>query len=273
MEPLTSSKAGCLHFWPECCTAGFAALARKPQRAQHGPTLLQGAAPMKEIRVAQPEEDRKEAHIDAEPEQPCIVMAALSGSREVQAKQIFERFDSDGSGRVSVTEFAALLVKDKRVAAFMGLGSSCKAGRARTRSADSIFREMCSDGERELTWAAFERFITLRNANTANEEGREEQGCKEPMPAVLKLLPKESEEACQVFEMIDTDHSGSITCGELAAACVIHPKVAKFVAAASREASGRRRSADRLFNEMDTNGDREISLDEFLSFVAGSHNC
>jgi len=194
------------------------------------------------------------------------VPATLPVPMEAQARRIFERLDCDGSGRVSVTEFAALLIKDQSVAAFLGLG-----GRARARNADVRFQEMCGEGEQELTWPAFQHFLAMRGAGTAEQEEHEEQADDEPSSAVMQLLPEEeSEKACRIFESIDVDRSGSITCGELAVACVRNLGVAEFVAGASCHGSRRRRSADKLFDEMDANGDREISLGEFLAFVARS---
>uniref|UniRef100_A0A7S0ANQ0 EF-hand domain-containing protein n=1 Tax=Pyrodinium bahamense TaxID=73915 RepID=A0A7S0ANQ0_9DINO len=193
------------------------------------------------------------------------VTPQLPQEEEDQARLIFECFDSDGSGQVSVTEFAALVVKDKRVAAFVGL-----TGRGGRRpSADAIFWEMCGAGERELSWPAFRRHLALRGARAARKEGLQEEEQELP-PTALQLLPEE-EKARLIFGTIDTDHSGSITCAELAVACVMRPKVAEFVTAVSRngkDAARRRLSADKLFHKMDTNGDGAITLDEFLSFVS-----
>jgi len=209
-------------------------------------------------------EEAGAAQAEAEPQQTRAAPAALPAPMEAQARRIFERLDCDGSGRVSVTEFAALLIKDQCVAAFLGLG-----GRGRARNADVRFQEMCGEGEQELTWPAFLRFLALRGASMAEQGEHEEQEDEEPASAAMQLLPEEeSEKACRIFESIDADSSGSITCGELAVAYVRNPGVAEFMAGASCHGSRRRRSADKLFDEMDANGDRKISLDEFLTFVA-----
>mmetsp|Transcript_115768 Transcript_115768/g.374071 ORF Transcript_115768/g.374071 Transcript_115768/m.374071 type:complete len:282 (-) Transcript_115768:92-937(-) len=203
--------------------------------------------------------------------------ASLSAEEEAQARLIFECFDSDGSGNISVTEFAALLVKDKRVAAFMGLrGGRQEAGGRRT-SADDVFRELCGSGRQELSWPAFRRFATARRARAAAEAAAAARSApghvQVPDAAPPQLLPEE-EGARLIFELIDTDKNGQITCAELAAACVMRPQVAEFVARAScgaAAARGRRLSgADLLFREIDTDGDRAISMAEFLSFFARS---
>eukprot|EP00418_Pyrodinium_bahamense_P096830 CAMPEP_0179045160 /NCGR_PEP_ID=MMETSP0796-20121207/18037_1 /TAXON_ID=73915 /ORGANISM="Pyrodinium bahamense, Strain pbaha01" /LENGTH=372 /DNA_ID=CAMNT_0020741563 /DNA_START=326 /DNA_END=1444 /DNA_ORIENTATION=- len=209
------------------------------------------------------------AQATAKSEQPCLAPVAPLGAAEAQTRRSFERLDCDGTGRVSVTRFTALAIKDKRIAALVGLTGRSKADRAQARSPDVIFREMCNAGEQDLTWPAFQHFVALRLASAAE---REEQDCREDTERVAtaeQLLPDEvSEQARQVFETIDTDRSGSITGGELAVACVMNRSVAEFVAGVSHHGTCQRRSADKLFDEMDANGDREISLDEFQRFVA-----
>lgn len=194
----------------------------------------------------------------------------LSAEEEAQARLIFECFDSDGSGHINVNEFAALLVKDRKVASFMGLRTSrgpVGSIHRRTRgssAADEIFRDVCGD-EHEMSFPMFKRFLASRSPDGA---GSDKEADEEPH--ATGLVP-EDEAARLVFDAIDADCSGSITCAELAAACVKRPLIAEFVRGPQRSTSGRRASADKLFQEMDVDGDRAISFQEFAAFVSSHH--
>lgn len=217
--------------------------------ADEGPSLPQGESD--EVRVASaksllPSEDKDEARL------------------------LFECFDSDGSGYVSMTEFAALVVKDRHVAKLLGIDGVGRAGRGRSSNSDAVFKKMCGESEREVSWPAFQRYLAEHSLSVIRKQDSEED---RKAPARLQILP-EDEKARFIFEAIDTDENGVISWAELAAACVKRPKVAEFIVSASGrcERSGcRRPSADKLFKEMDTDGDYVISMDEFLCYVNRQH--
>eukprot|EP00415_Alexandrium_ostenfeldii_P001041 UN1041 len=198
-----------------------------------------------------------------------MAQSLLPGGDKDEARLLFECFDSDGSGYVSMTEFAALVVKDRHVAKLLGIENVSKASRGRLSNADAVFKKMCGVNERELSWPSFQKYLATYSLRDVKKHNSEED--RQAPPARLQILP-EDEKARFIFEAIDTDENGLISWAELAAACVKRPKVAEFISNASgRYGRTRRRrpSADTLFKEMDTNGDYVLSLDEFLCYVNG----
>jgi len=203
---------------------------------------------------------------DALPDLPSVAAHPLlrAGGKD-EARLLFECFDSDSSGYVSITEFAALVVKDRHVAMLLGIDGTPRASRSRRSGVDAVFKKMCGGGERVVSWPAFQRYLAEHGTSNVRKQASEGGG---QAPASLQLLPEE-EKARFIFEAIDTDGNGVISCAELAAACVKRPKVAEFISEASGHCSraGRRPSADTLFKEMDADGDHAISMDEFVRFV------
>jgi len=216
------------------------------------------------------------------PQEKCLPQEEAEGPPEAtaqpllrsedkdQARLLFECFDIDGSGYVSRTEFAALVVKDRRVGKLLGVDTVSKASRSRPASTDAVFQKLCGVGQREISWPAFQQYLAAQGASAAmgseaGEDGRAPTGLR-------RLLPEE-EKSRIVFEAIDTDGNGVISWAELAAACVKHPKIAEFISNAPGRCTQagcrcRRLSADTLFREMDANGDYAISLQEFLDYVS-----
>jgi len=200
-------------------------------------------------------------------ELPRPQVPSLSAEEESQARLIFGRFDSDGSGCVSVNEFAALIVKDRKVAEFLGFRngarrSSTAAPRRSTVCIDSTFRDMCGMDATELTWPAFRDFVAKRSILENDYDSDEE-----PKPKNEVLLPEDAY-AKLIFDKIDADASGQISCAELAAACIKQPYVAKFLAGSNGNNGARRPSADKLFKQMDLDGNLSISFEEFAQFIA-----
>jgi len=195
------------------------------------------------------------------PPTPC-----LSAEEESQARLIFECFDSDGSGCINVNEFAALIVKDRKVADFLGFRngtrrSSNVAYRRSTNSIESTFRDMCGIDTTELTWPAFRDFVAGRSTLEVDSDGDGE-------PLKNKVLLPEDAQARLIFDAIDADASGKISCAELAAACIKRPYISKFVAGSNGGNGSRRPSADKVFKQMDIDGDLSISFEEFAQFIA-----
>jgi len=198
---------------------------------------------------------------------PRPLLPGLSAEKERQARLIFECFDSDGSGSINLNEFAALIVKDRKVADFLGFGnrirrSSKVVHRRSTVCIDSTFRDMCGMGTTELTWPAFRDFIARRSTPEVFCDRDEE-----PAPKNKTLLP-ENAYARLIFDTIDADSSGKISCTELAAACIKRPCIAKFVLGRNGNNVSRRPNADKLFKQMDLDGDLSISFEEFAQFIA-----
>merc|ERR1712129_114874 len=180
---------------------------------------------------------------------------------------IFECFDSDGSGCINVNEFAALIVKDRKVAEFLGFRkgirrSSSVTFRRSTVCIDSTFRDMCGTDTTELTWPAFCDFVAKRSTLEVDCESDGEQ------PPKNKVGLPEDAYARLFFDTIDADASGKISCAELAAACIKRPSVVKFVAGSNGDNGARRPSADKLFKQMDLDGDLFIYFEEFAQYIA-----
>jgi len=200
------------------------------------------------------------------PDLPKSPKPCLSAEEERQAKLIFKCFDSDGSGCINVNEFAALIVKDRKVADFLGIRngtrrSSNVAYRRSGESIDSTFRDMCGTDTTEVTWPAFRDFVARRSTLEVDSDGDGDPSPKN------KVLPEDAQ-ARLIFDAIDADANGKISCAELAAACIKRPHIAKFVAGSNRNNGARRPSADTIFKQMDIDGDLSISFEEFAQFIA-----
>lgn len=194
-------------------------------------------------------------------------VADLSAEEESYARIAFECYDSDGSGCISVNEFAAMVVKDKKIAEYLGFRTGARrcsnvAYRRSSTSIESTFRAMCGVDTTELTWPAFHHFVAKRVALEVDCDGD-----GSPTPKNKKALAEDTA-ARLIFDAIDADSSGKISCTELAAACIKRPHVARFVAGIDGDNGARRLSADKLFKQMDTDGDQSITFEEFVGFVA-----
>jgi len=197
---------------------------------------------------------------------------ALPPEKEAHARHAFETFNNDGSGQINFNEFAALLVKDQKVAELMGLRRAGhrsryrRSGARRRSNVDAVFKDVCGSGKK-ASWPMLKRYIAKHTADTV---ACEVDDFLSPQPC---LSANEAETAASrlIFNAIDTDCSGTITCAELAAACVKRPAVAAFVAGGSSTGKARRLGADALFRQMDPGGHKCITFQEFTRFIASRH--
>lgn len=135
---------------------------------------------------------------------------------------------------------------------------------ARKLSSDNLFEEM-GDGGREIEWEEFKVFVAQRRAQGGFGRAAAPSGS---LPRLPLLRPEDKVDL--IFDMCDVNQNGSINLTELAAFCVKHPKVAETVGLKALQVSPTRsrRNFDELFADMDADGSRDVSLDEFRTFVA-----
>jgi len=176
-------------------------------------------------------------------------------------KKVFDDYDKDGSGKVSLEEFASQARKKKDDAAPRpGEKSTLQQRKAQegvsiVDLSESVFHEMDADGSGEVT---FEELVKLMYKYATPDEistmlewvAKEPEPEPEPKPG---LSAESKKQILGIFKIYDKDKSGTLTIKELKGALEktgIDPDEIKG-----------------YFSEYDTDGNNEIDKDEFIKLM------
>lgn len=73
-------------------------------------------------------------------------------------KEIFQRVDTSGDGKISKIELIKACKRDGQIADFFGLARSIQEGATRD-AMENIFQAIDEDSSREIDWNEFQRFF------------------------------------------------------------------------------------------------------------------
>jgi len=141
----------------------------------------------------------------------------------LELKKVFDEYDKDGSGRISLAEFtASLKLKREMAAPKPGEKSSldqrnAAKGISLVDLSEGVFHEMDEDGDGEVGFAELLKLF-YRYARPDEIEAMMSYVAPEPEPEP-EPKPELSKEAIQqirqIFKLYDKDKSGSLTFAEL----------------------------------------------------------
>ena len=178
-----------------------------------------------------------------------------------RSQKVFDEYDKDKSGKVSLDEFTKKLHERKQKAAVRpGEKSSLEQRKAQegisiSDLSEGAFREMDKDGDGEVEFEELLklmfRYATEKEIATMLEWVAPEP---EPEPEPKAELSKEArDQIASIFKMYDKDKSGSLNINELRKALErtgIDPDEIKA-----------------YFKEYDTDGNQEIDKKEFMALM------
>lgn len=187
-----------------------------------------------------PSADEKKCEEDVSKHTP-----RLSKEEQEEARLIYELCDKEASDSIELGDLVDVAVKHPDVAQFMGL--------QRIETPESIREQILEKIGRTkgITWSDFDAFISERRANLTENSS--------PLPRLSA-----EKEIDLVFEMCDINKSGRISFAEFAAFCVKHPEVAEVVGMKDNQ---KRRQADVLFAQLDSDSSGSITRKELRNFV------
>jgi len=178
-----------------------------------------------------------------------------------ELKAVFDEYDKDRSGRISVDEFASFL-KAKKAASAPRPGEKSTLAQRKAQEgvsildlSEGIFTEMDVDGDGEVTFAELLKlmfkFARPEEIETMLSWVAPEP---EPEPEPKAELSKQAKDAINsIFKLYDKDKSGSLSLNELKKALEktgIDPDEIKS-----------------YFKDYDTDGNQEIDKKEFMALM------
>ncbi len=176
-------------------------------------------------------------------------------SRSTQHPKLFAKLDANSDGGISLSELDALAAKTKDA---QGAGSSGDAGglmamvrgKLAKDGAAAMMKEIDVNQDGVIDQAENDRFVE-NYLDAARAAGRP-PGPPPGEPPPQRGNTNAGEAAATVFDALDTNQDGTVSLDEL-----------KALAEKSDDASG----IKSLLKQMDGNGDKSISKDEFTSFL------
>ena len=190
-------------------------------------------------------------------------------------QSVFQLIDLDHSGFIDTEEMSWALSHDAQVSTLAASSLVLKT-LLKTRQVDSLLTEMDDDRSGTVSWGEFQNFCKKSFAQcVVHEKERLARIEKEKKAWEIKEAKKadhfikaEEDRARKVFELVDTDGSGTIEQEEMLQALQNNEKVREYVQASKAlQPLLDNKMFSQAFMAMNTDDDEGISLDEFTTFV------
>lgn len=218
-------------------------------------------AAKREAKIAEKEEERKRRAEDNAGKKKDAGQSKYSKKDVMELKKVFDEYDKDRSGKVSLDEFTKKLHERKQKAMVRpGEASSLEQRKAQegisiSDLSEGAFREMDKDGDGEVEFVELLRlmfrYATDKEVATMMDWVTPEP---EPEPEPKAELSKEARnQISSIFKLYDKDKSGTLTISELRKALEktgIDPDEIKA-----------------YFKEYDQDGNQEIDKTEFMALM------
>jgi len=219
------------------------------------------AAAKREANIAQREEQRS-AQAAADAKKPKAASSKYSQREIKDLKKVFDEYDKDRSGKISLAEFTDSLKKKKADSAPRAGQKSTLAQRKAQEGisifdlSEGVFHELDIDGDGEVT---FLEILKLMYGKFATKEEMETMmgwvaDAPEPEPEPEPELSDEAKKQINsIFKLYDKDKSGTLTIKELTMAL-------EKTGIEKDEIKG-------YFKDFDQDGNESIDKEEFMKLM------
>lgn len=192
----------------------------------------------------------------------------LAAPRQVDAAsqerlgKIFGLCDVAGNGAISAQDLKWVVRRNPEVAQFFGLPAEIRFDDGSSSRMDQLVRSLDTSGRRDITLEDFSRWYAVQLAPAVLDPFDARPG--ESTKTRRRQLQNE-ETLGKIFGLCDPHGIGTINKRSLIFTVRQNPEVAEFFGLPSivRQEDGSRDRMERLFQSLDTNGDREITWMEF----------